>query len=343
MVLSQLAREDGGINAITLGGGHFGLRNELINGGMQVWQRGTSLSSYGGSKFLADRWRVATGGSTTVAQQRVITSGANKYALRVDVVTGGEAGSFCYVAQKIEDLRRFAGRTVTLSFDMWSDAAREAAIEFISGFGSGGSPTPQILGIGGQKFAVSTDRQRFAFPIEIPPLAGDEVFGTDGNDHLNFSFFFDSGSNFGTRHESLGNQSGTFYIADCQLEFGDRATAFEMRPYDMELGFCERYYQQFGEGCGGHVFLSNGVRLVGQFRRQLRGAPAYALLKTSFAFLQVNSIKNLSGCSLSFVRIDHRSGFRVGITNTGDTALTPGSPGHYYDETGPFIEFDAEF
>jgi hypothetical protein len=56
------------------------------------------------------------------------------------------------------------------------------------------------------------------------------------------NIWFDAGSDYNSRTDSLGQQSGTFDIAQVQVEPGAVATAFERRPIGMELALCQRYF-----------------------------------------------------------------------------------------------------
>ena len=67
--------------------------------------------------------------------------------------------------------------------------------------------------------------------------------GSNNDDYLELRFWFDAGSSFNSRTNSLGQQSGTFDIAQVQLEAGSVATPFEIRPIGTELLMCQRYYQ----------------------------------------------------------------------------------------------------
>jgi len=81
----------------------------------------------------------------------------------------------------------------------------------------------------------------------IPSISG-KILGTDGNDNLQIVFWFDAGSSFNSRTNSLGQQSGTFDIANVQLESGTVATPFEQRPIGLELNLCQRFYQVHSAG-----------------------------------------------------------------------------------------------
>jgi len=56
-------------------------------------------------------------------------------------------------------------------------------------------------------------------------------------------FGFDIGSMYSSVYAGLGQQSGTFDIAQVQLEEGSVATEFEYRTYGEEMRLCQRYYQ----------------------------------------------------------------------------------------------------
>jgi len=56
------------------------------------------------------------------------------------------AGHFCATSQKIEDVRTFAGQTVTYSF--WAKASTgtpNIGVAMQQNFGSGGSPSSEVM------------------------------------------------------------------------------------------------------------------------------------------------------------------------------------------------------
>ena len=224
-------------------------RNKLINGGFDIWQRGTSQTSSGyGSD---DRWFNENLGSTKTASRQAFTLGQTdvpgnpQYFSRTVVTSVAGVANYASKKQSVEGVKTFAGQSATLSFWAKADAAKNIAVEFTQAFGTGGSPSATITSIGVTTFALTTTFQRFTVTISIPSSSG-KTLGTTADDCLVANFWFDAGSNYNARTNSLGQQSGTFDIAQVQLEAGTAATPFEQRPVGMELSLCQRYCQVLG-------------------------------------------------------------------------------------------------
>jgi hypothetical protein len=223
-------------------------RNKLINGGFDVWQRATtqSTSGYGSD----DRWSNQNTGSTKTNSGHFFTNGQTevpgnpKYFCRT--VVSSVAGAANYVAkkQRIEDVRTLSGKTATLSFWAKADASQSISVSFKQHFGTGGSPSADVTGIGITKIALTTSWQKYTVTVNIPSITG-KTLGTDKH-ALYVAIWFDAGSNYNAFTDTLGHQSGTFDLAQVQLEEGSVATAFEDRPFGLELQLCQRYYERTG-------------------------------------------------------------------------------------------------
>ena len=221
-------------------------KNAIINGNFDVWQRATTATGNGYNSD--DRWKNTHVGSTKTHSQQAFTLGQTdvpnnpKYFSRTIVTSVVGVSNFMSKQQKIEGVETFAGETVALSFYAKADANKNMALSFYQFFGSGGSGSVTVYDIGVNKFALTTIWQKFTFQIAIPSVFG-KTLGEDINDYLNLEFFFDAGSDFDTRTDSLGQQSGTFDIAQVQLEKGSIVTDFERRTYGQELLLCQRYLE----------------------------------------------------------------------------------------------------
>lgn len=226
------------------------LPNAIINGDFNVWQRATSQTSAGyGSD---DRWYNNHGGSSKVHSQQSHTSGQvtvpgnPQFYSRTVVTSVANAANFVVKVQNIEGVRSFSGQTITVTFWAKADATRNIAIEMVQNFGTGGSPSAAVTGIGSQLKSLSTSFTKHQAVISIPSISG-KTLGSDGNDYLQFAFWFDAGSNYNLRTASLGQQSGTFDISHVSIVLGDvsgEADPFETRDQVHEEHLCYRFFEK---------------------------------------------------------------------------------------------------
>lgn len=272
-------------------------RNKLINGGFDIWQRNSSQTAHGyGSD---DRWANGHVGSAKTHSRQAFAVGQTdvpgnpRYYSRTVVTSVAGAGNYVIKFQKIEGASTLSGKTVTLSFYAKADAAKNIAVEFQQEFGTGGSPSAVVQGIGAQKVALTTSWQRYTVTVAIPSTSG-KTLGTNGDDSLGVFFWFDAGSNFNARTASLGQQSGTFDIANVQVEEGSVATPFEQRPLGLELQLCRRYYQ-LHPGLLAAGYGSAASTIYGHYPLpvEMRAAPSGSVAGAGYA--------NASGLAISAV------------------------------------------
>jgi hypothetical protein len=234
----ELAGNAGNINAP---------KSLLINGGFDVWQRGTSqtTSGYGSD----DRWNNVSGGSTKVASQQTFALGQTdvagnpKHYSRTVVTSVAGATNLVLKSQPIEDVTKTSGKTVTLTFWAKADAGKDIALELVQGFGTGGSPSSLVF-VTPQTVTLTTSWVKHSLTFVVPSVAG-KTLGTNGDDKLNVNFWFEAGSSHDARTNSLGQQSGTFDIARVSVCEGDVTALddpFEERSIGYEAALCQRYY-----------------------------------------------------------------------------------------------------
>jgi hypothetical protein len=214
-------------------------KNKILNGDFNIWQRGTSINLGYGASRSADRWYVNSDSSLTgTSSRQAFTAGSAPsagyefaYFMRQNI-TAVSGGSFiAIVCQDIEDVRTFAGQTVTASFWAKADTTRTYNISYQQQFGTGGSSP--VYG-GTTSISVGTSWARYTVNIAIPSIAGKTV-GTGS--YLLFYILT----------PSVATQ--TFDIAGVQLEAGSTATAFQTATGTLqgELAACQRYFQVFAE------------------------------------------------------------------------------------------------
>lgn len=236
----------------------FGYRNKLINGNFDIWQRGTSQTAAG--YFSADRWNNShVGSSKTVSRQAFsvgqnVVSGNPTFFMRTVVTSVTGSTNYVVASQRIEDVTLFSGSQLTVTFWAKADANRNIATEHYQSFGTGGSPSADVTGISPQTFALTTSWQKFSYVINVPSVSG-KTLGTNNDDYFQLMFWFDGGSSFNSRNNSLGQQSGTFDIARVSIVDGDATgenDPFSFRHYQQELALCQRYYEQGFGYLGGY-------------------------------------------------------------------------------------------
>ena len=113
--------------------GPSGFKNHIINGDFRIWQRGTQGTNNTTSGIdSADRWWINKSSGTGFSERYQFTRGDKlipgnpSYALKVTCNTGNNN---CGCLQKVEDVRAFMGKTVTLSF--WSTLALIPVLTFM--------------------------------------------------------------------------------------------------------------------------------------------------------------------------------------------------------------------
>jgi hypothetical protein len=251
----------GGVDDTT----NLGRRNLIINGAMQVAQRGTSVASSSGSVVrCVDRYRCFTrgAGAATFSQTSTVPTGQGfANSLRVDVTTVDsslDSNDYYFIDQKIEgqDLQQLAkgtsnAKSVTASF--WVRATKTGTY---------------ILGL----FDDDNDRHisktynissADTWEYKTITFEGDTtgVLDNDNNASSTLRWFLGAGTSYtsGTlatswttgvaANQAVGqvnffdSTSNDFYITGIQLEVGDTATPFEHRSYGEELLLCQRYYE----------------------------------------------------------------------------------------------------
>lgn len=343
-------RYTGIVDAGVSGGssGATSTHNKIINGDFDIWQRGTSQTTLGYGS--ADRWKNSHIGSTKTSSQQEFTLGQTdvlnnpKYFLRHEVTSVSGSSNYVVMQQYVENVTTLSGQTATLSFWAKADSAKNIAVEFVQSFGTGGTPSTVVTEIGSQLIALTTSWTKYTVTVSIPSVSG-KTLGTDGNDYLGLVFWFDAGSDFSARSASLGQQSGTFDIAQVQLEEGAIANPFQNRTYGEELQLCQRYYQYCG---GSHAtspvaFIWLGstttARITYNLSTPLRATPSWVILPPHPVILYYDNGRNQTITSVNAITCRPGSN-TVGMEDTVTSGSGAGGKGVMVTATSCY--FDAE-
>ena len=279
---------------------NFPFRNIIINGDMNVAQRGTSTTGYSSTGYVTcDRIKVYNnghGGAFTITQT---ADGPGVFGLTkcfkmacTTADTSTAAGEYVFLAtafetQHLQHLRKGESDAKKLYLSFY--AKGDAAVTYVAEVYDNEHDRVQS-----QTFAVTTDWQRFTF--EIPADTNGETFDDDNSAGLSIHWWLHGGSDYtsGTLSGSWANRtnanraagigsviastSRTFFLTGVQLELGG-VSDFEQVPFDVNLQRCRRYLQRveaagsdygsFGVGNNanatsstGHQMLSPNMRTV---------------------------------------------------------------------------------
>jgi hypothetical protein len=274
--VDSIKSSDGNTDLLTLSNGsvsgvNLGRRNLIINGAMQVAQRGTSKASITSNGYhVCDRWNYNRdiGETITMSQENDAPSGL-KYSTKILVTTSDTsigATDQNRIEQRIEsqDVRHLAHGTseakqITVSFWVKSNKTGGYSLGlFKDGIGATASQGYTIDASGAWEYKAIT-------------FAADTVNGVSSTDNdtglrLWFSLAAGADRTSGTAntwstdstHRAVG-QSVNLYdatnnywqITGVQLELGSVATPFEYRSYGEELALCQRYYHRVYKAAGG--------------------------------------------------------------------------------------------
>jgi hypothetical protein len=215
--------------------------NHIINGGMDIWQRGTSFASAASLQYTTDRFQFLRAGSVaggTLSRQNTsdTTNLPNiQYCARIARDSGNTSTAVTYFASSLEsqETRQLQGQAVVLSFYArkganYSAASSGLSVEIISGTG-----TDQNIfsGFTGQasiasSVTLTTTWQRFTATATVPSTAT----------QLCVLFPF----------TPVGTAGANDYyeITGVQLELGTVPTPFQRSGGTLqgELAACQRYY-----------------------------------------------------------------------------------------------------
>ena len=324
-------------------------KNKIINGDFGVNQRNFTSNTASGS-FNFDRWSQLNGdGSFTTTPQNFTAGTApvagyeGKTFLQGIVAGQTLTSAYAIYGQRIEDVRAFAGQTVTLSY--WAKTTSgtpKIAIEVEQYFGTGGSPSAVVQTTVGAN-TTSTSWTRYSQSFTMPSLSGKTV-GTNNDSYVGLNLWVSAGSTYNTRASSIGIQNNTFQIWGVQLEANSTATAFQTATGTIqgELAACQRYYYQtvadnaytqFGNGM---AKSSTSAQIMIPFPVTMRTLPTLA----SYSSLNLFDGATISG--LSSVTLNY-GGRNVGSVNCVGT-FTQFRPCFMLSDntTAGYIAFSAE-
>lgn len=330
-------------------------RNLIINGAMQVHQRGGSVT--GASGFNVDRWKQERGTLEGAMSQGTVASGTEPYVkgfrktLKVTTSNTSTAGTHYYQA-----VHYFEGQNLNRSGWDYSGSGSlilsfwvKASVAGTYGFFLEDDGTPERIA---GSYTLTANTWKYVTKV-IPASSSltipDDntrgmriVFGISyGSDYVSASGAeedvwadYDNTAYFNQDHSLSSTSGSTWEITGVQLEVGDTATEFEHRSYGDELARCQRYYQ-LNTAMSGQTYSSTALSVHTSMVTEMRAIPSIAVFDGTNAAVDVGSaIRNMTGTG----GIDVSS--RLGICMNLTIAST--ATNKYHTIRGGVISMDAE-
>jgi hypothetical protein len=244
----------------------FANRNLVINGDMQIAQRGTSVASITTADYrTADRWKFSPSsmGTWTMSQEADAPTGSGFRTSAKLLCTTADAspaaGDALQFDQRIEgqNLQQVkkgtaAAEQLTISFWVKANVTGTYIVDFYDNDNARSVSKSYTINASG-----TWEYKTITFPADTTG-----AFDNDNALSLYVTWWLGAGSNFtsgtlGTTWASstaanravgqvnLASAINNYWqVTGVQLEVGDTATPFEFKSFGQELNECERYYQK---------------------------------------------------------------------------------------------------
>ena len=224
-------------------------KNAIINGGMDIWQRGTSFAiASSTATYTADRWCVQRNATGSTISRQATGDTTNlpfiQYGLRIQRDSGNTSTQLIAASQSFESVNSIplAGKTITVSFYAkaganYSSASSIFKMQIYSGTGTDQNVLNGLTGgavvIDGSA-TLTTTYQRFSFTGTVATTATQLAI---------YSFYTPVGT---------AGANDWAEITGVQIDVGSSATPFSRAGGTIagELDACQRYYQNFNTGSG---------------------------------------------------------------------------------------------
>jgi len=231
---SDVNDTNGTVNLVGQTLNRYAAKNVLINGGLDVWQRGTTYTGAAGAYITADRWYMYSSTSCTFARETTTIPSGCQYSMKITV---GASAANIQGYQAIETLNavQYAGQNVALSMNFQASVSTSMTITL-----EYSTTVDQGLAVGGW--------------VAITATSGGTGTATTG------SFATISGvyaipstaKSIRVSFATVGTMASAaiLYWGKAMLELGSTVTTFARAggTIQNELAACQRYYIRYIAG-----------------------------------------------------------------------------------------------
>ena len=335
-------------------------RNLIINGAMQVAQRGTSFSSISSDVYPVDRFFVrdvnTPAGEATVSQSTT-TPDDFKNSLKIDVTT---ADTSLVAADQYKIEHRIEGQNIS-HLNWGTSAAKTVTLSFWIRSNKTGNTQVAVLNSDNNRAYVATFSISAADTWERKELTidGDTSgtwlttngiglrlrWGSFGSTYQTSSVDQWLGSQKMSRDDSpinfFDSTDNELYLTGVQLEVGEQATPFEHRSFGDELQRCKRYFERWTPDSNSHGITVAHAYSTGQAQltfpfSEKRAAPTYSVSGNA-------NLRNASGDSATATLISSNAGKQsIFLTYSRGSGLSAGNASMFRLAADGYLDLDAE-
>ena len=340
-----------------------GRKNLIINGAMQVAQRGTSATGVTSIGYHSvDRWETAINsyGTWTVSQDSDAPDGFSNSSKVLCTIPETSPATTSYItfrqrieAQNLQHLKwgTSSASKVTVSFWVKSNVTGTYTLAVENEDGPNNN---------GRTYTINSAN---TWEYKTLTYDGDTAyaFDNDNNPGIELQFWLYAGSNFtsGTFTDgewttttadrvpssqvTLGDATNEYWqITGVQLEVGDTATDFEHRSHGEELALCQRYFIRYSNETGTTTSLAfptfawSGGSAYGNvfFPATMRAIPTFVQSGTNIFRVYINGGSYVqTGSSLGVAGTSCAEIYTYGTSASGFTR---------FEGTTAWCHFDAE-
>ena len=242
----------------------------IINGDMQVAQRGTSFAGHTGSAYTLDRMyvRMSGAGTWTITQDTDVPSGYGfGKSLKMDCTSANaslDAGDFIFLnirfeKQDMQVIKKGTSNAEIVTVAAWVKSPKTGT--HVVGLYDANSSTNRYCM---QTYTISSANTWQKIVVNFPADTGGDVMGTDNTHGMNLQFWFAAGSNYSSgsaatawENYTAANQAvgqvncsdstaNNILITGIQMEIGeynsDTIPEFQHESFSDSLARCQRYY-----------------------------------------------------------------------------------------------------
>jgi len=319
-------------------------RNLIINGAMQVAQRGTSVTNISTEAYhTLDRFNLFTensAGRLTMSQVADVHDGFAK-ALKLECTTADTSiasNETLGIQQKIE------GQNLQ-SIQKGSSDAKQLNLSFYVKGNANATYTCELRDIDNNRINTQTFNVTSSWTKVSLTFAADTTgtFDDDNANSLQITWWLHAGSDYtsgtfatntwATRVNAnrvnssstsfFDSTSRTFFMTGVQLEVGSVATDFEHRSFGQELELCKRYFVRWNKSgtnrytySGGYSSHATSAFIDFDFSPEMRATPTAS--STSDANITNSAWSHLSSDCAIYIGTATQSGSAARVFNAVD-------------------------